>query len=240
MRSNDLKPPFLGTKIVEVPNLSDLEEHLDKKSLFSARWQFGAMNMDEAKEKKAKDVLAKMLGACEARSLIAAKIVYGYFQCARSGNALTIEGDAKPHRLDFPRERAAPNRCLADFFPDDFAIFQLVSLGDKIDKEVSAAFGKKEFSESFYLKGLASELTEALAAYSHSMILCELGVEAGQGCRFSPGYPSFPDLFAQRTIFQLLRPIRIGVKLTKTCMMVPEHSTSAIISPYKEATYFRP
>ena len=68
----------------------------------------------------------------------------------------------------------------------------------------------------------------------------EVGAGDDQGERFSPGYPAFPDLSAQRKIAALLKPARIGVSLTRTFQLVPEHTTSAIISMDARAKLFRP
>jgi 5-methyltetrahydrofolate--homocysteine methyltransferase len=158
-------------------------------------------------------------------------MVRGYFKCEKSGNNLIVRGEKKAYRFDFPRERIPPHRCLSDFFSDGFAAFQLVTIGSKVGDEISALFGKGGYSESFYLKGFAAEAAEALAKFSHSLIRKELGLGADAGERFSPGYPVFPSLLDQRSIVALLEVRRIGVNLTKTCMLVPEHTTSAIISP---------
>ena len=241
MQNSEIKihPPFFGTKIIEDISLSQLEEKLDKKVLFSSRWQFGALSNAPENRAKAESIYAKIVAICEAKSLIEAKIVYGHFKCERSGNGIVVESDGLPYRFDFPRENKSPNRCLADFFGGGFATFQLVTFGSKIDAEVASAFSKNIYSESFYLKGLAAEIADALADYAHDFIRKEMNADE-LGERFAPGYPAFPDLLAQRKIFSLLKPIRIGVKLTKTCMMIPEHSTSAIISVDPRAARFIP
>jgi 5-methyltetrahydrofolate--homocysteine methyltransferase len=87
---------------------------------------------------------------------------------------------------------------------------------------------------------LAAEFAEATAKYGHRYIREELGVPEGAGERFSPGYPAFPDLSAQKSIALLLVPKRIGVSLTATFQLVPEHSTSALISIDENAHHFRP
>lgn len=241
MKNNEIKiqPPFFGTKVLENISLNDVEKRIDKNVLFSARWQFGALANSPENKSKAEDIYAKTVALCEVRSLIEPKIVYGHFKCERSGNGIVVESDGLPFRFDFPRETKSPNRCLADYFSEGFATFQLVTIGSKIDDEVASAFSKKIYSESFYLKGFAAEIADALANYAHDLIRKEMNAE-GVGERFAPGYPAFPNLLAQRKIFSLLKPIRIGVKLTKTCMMFPEHSTSAIISFDPNATRFIP
>ena len=59
-----------------------------------------------------------------------------------------------------------------------------------------------------------------------------------QGCRYSPGYASCPDLAMNRDIFNLLKPEDFGIELSETFQIHPEQSTCAIIVPNKEARYF--
>lgn len=70
------------------------------------------------------------------------------------------------------------------------------------------------------MQGLGAERIEAL---------CD---EFCKGCenatrRFSPGYGDFP-LEAQREIFQILRPEKIGMTLTDSLMMTPSKSVTAL------------
>ncbi len=59
-----------------------------------------------------------------------------------------------------------------------------------------------------------------------------------QGIRVSFGYPACPDLEDQAKLFRLIRPERIGVKLTEGFMMEPEASVSAMVFSHPEARYF--
>lgn len=234
-----IRAPFIGTKVIDSISLSEIESRVNRSVLYSARWQFGALAGSPENSAKADAIYARTLALCEAKSLVEPKVIYGHFECERSGNGIIVYCEDRPFRFDFPREGKSPNRCLADLFGYGFASFQIVTVGSKIDEEIARAFSEKIYSESFYLKGFCAEITEALADYCHDLVRKEAGAE-GVGERFSPGYPAFPDLISQRKIFSLLKPIRIGIKLTKTCMMVPEHSTSAIISFDPTATRFIP
>ena len=60
------------------------------------------------------------------------------------------------------------------------------------------------------------------------------------GCRYSFGYPSCPDLADQEKLFELLKPSKIGLSLTKSYQMVPELSVSGFIIFNKEAKFFVP
>jgi 5-methyltetrahydrofolate--homocysteine methyltransferase len=96
-----------------------------------------------------------------------------------------------------------------------------------------------EYARALYLHGLAVETAEAMAEYWHRQVRRELGLAEDQGKRYSPGYPSWPDLSDQRQVWKLLEPDRaIGVTLTEAHQMVPEQSTSAIVLHHPEAIYY--
>jgi 5-methyltetrahydrofolate--homocysteine methyltransferase len=59
-----------------------------------------------------------------------------------------------------------------------------------------------------------------------------------RGARYSFGYPACPNLEDQRTLFEVLKPERIGIRLTETFQLVPEQSTSAIVVHHPQARYF--
>jgi len=237
-------PPFLGTKILTDVPLADVEALLDREALFASRWQFrqGADKAawDELKAAKVIPIYERMMSMVRTQSAIAPAVVYGYFACERIGNGLLVKGEHREFKFDFPRERQTPNRCVADFFSDGLAAFQLVTVGSRISQIAAHLFAENKYSDTFYLKGLAAEFAEATAAYCHSMIRQELGVGETVGQRFSPGYPAFPALLDQRKIFDLLNAARMGVSITETCQLIPEHSTSAIVSIDEKAVLFRP
>jgi len=239
-----MTPPFLGTKVLDGISLDSIEPFVDRETLFASRWEFRKNITKENWEQFKKDNVAaiyeRIISNCHADNLIQPRAVYGYFKCRKIGNGILVEGEHRSHRFDFPRERVEPHRCLADFFPDGYMAFQLVTIGNKVTKRGSELFAEHAYSDMFYLKGFASEATEALAKFCHKHIRNELGVSENIGERFSPGYPSFPNLLDQKTIAALLRPIQIGVTITVTCQLVPEHSTSAIISADPRAQHFRP
>ena len=245
MENNDKhSPPFWGAKVVTDVTLSDIEPLINREALFAGRWQFrrgeSADEWESLKQRKCEPLFAKIVAKCCARNIIRPMISYGYFKCSRINNGLVISDRGKTHRLEFPRERRAPNRCIADFFPEGFVAMQIVTVGSDVTRETTNQFSEGAYSDAFFLKGLAAEAAEAMAVLMHDRIRLELGGDAGVGERFSPGYPSFPDLFAQREILDLLEAKRIGVSLTETCQLVPEYSTSAIISIDPSAKIFRP
>lgn len=239
-----MPPPFFGTKIVDDVKLKDIEPLIDRESLFASRWQFRqgmeAEKWEAFKVERVLPVYERMMALCRANKILEPRYVYGYFKCRRDGKALIVDGDSQSFRFDLPREGREPHRSLVDFFPDGISALQVVTVGGRVVKEGARLFQGHEYSDMFFMKGLAAEAAEAVAKLCHSRIREEMGVVQNVGERFSPGYPCFPSLFDQKKIFALLKPERIGVVLTERCYMVPEYSTSAIVSVDPKAVLFRP
>lgn len=229
-----MKPPFIGTKILDSISLEDIEPLIDREALFVGRWQL------KSQKEKGAPILERILALCSANSILNPKIVYGYFECRHDGNGLIVTNQKRHIRFDFPREKKAPNRCVADFFPDGFIVMQIATVGAKVAEYAARLFAKNNYSDTFYLKGLAAEAAEATAEFGHRHIKKELGAQEDAGARFSPGFPSFPDIMSQKKIAALLEPKRIQVALTETCQMIPEYSTSAIVSIFNGAGHFHP
>ncbi|MFH1873999.1 MAG: vitamin B12 dependent-methionine synthase activation domain-containing protein [Pseudomonadota bacterium] len=239
-------PPFFGTKIISEINLAEVISLINKEVLFAARWEFrqgqSSEQWQELKQQKIEPIFEKIVFLIQTKHIFnQAKIVYGYFKSKKEGNLLFIYDDQeKPHKFDFPRQRQTPNLCVADFFESGFVALQLVTLGNDVIKYGEKLFAIKNYSDLFYLKGFAAEATEALAQYSHQNIRQELGLSMDQGERFSFGYPALPDLFGQKKLYNLLKGVKIGVKLSETMQLIPEYSTSALISISPQAKFFRP
>jgi 5-methyltetrahydrofolate--homocysteine methyltransferase len=244
-------PPFWGTRTVppgDIP-LSELWPLLDLTELFKLQW--GGRVSGAAYEKLVREDFGPRLAALEAEAQaegwVVPRVVYGYFPCHAEGNDLVILDPvhklAELGRLKLPRQPGERHLCLADWFREekgaDVCALQVVTVGDHASKLASALSDKGEYARSLFIHGLAVEAAEALAELWHRRVLAELGLPAGQGKRYSPGYPAWPDLAEQRLVFKLLDPERtIGVALTEADQMVPEASTSAIVLHHPDATYF--
>ncbi|MCX5731988.1 MAG: methionine synthase, partial [Deltaproteobacteria bacterium] len=146
-------------------------------------------------------------------------------------------------RLRFPRQPDERNLCLADYFRTerggDVVAFQVVTVGDQASRVAEEMQEKGDYARALFLHGLAVETAEALSDFWHAHVRRELGMAADQGKRYSPGYPSWPELTDQKKLWKLLDPERsIGVSLTSADQMVPEQSTSAIVLHHPEAVYY--
>ena len=160
-------------------------------------------------------------------------------------------------RFTFPRQRRDRHLCLSDFVRSresgqvDVLPFQLVTVGESVDKFTAAMFAADQYRDYMELNGLAMQLTEALAEYWHSRIRAELGFASEEpadlagmfkldyrGARFSLGYPACPEMEDRRKVVELLKPERVGVILSEELQLHPEQSTDAIVFHHPEAKYF--
>jgi 5-methyltetrahydrofolate--homocysteine methyltransferase len=117
--------------------------------------------------------------------------------------------------------------------------FQVATVGAQASRLAEEWNQRGDYARSLYLHGLAVETAEALADFWHARVRRELGLAPDQGKRYSPGYPAWPGLEDQRTLWKLLDPERaIGVSLTSADQMDPEASTSAIVLHHPEAVYY--
>lgn len=218
----------------------------------------------EVEARRAAEVeLERLLALGRERGLFACATVHGYFPCHAAGDDLVVlappaSAGAAPGgelgRFHFPGRRRRPPSSLAGFFlpagqgPDLLAL-QLVTVGERVAEALRELDRQGAVTEMFLLHGLAGELAEALAELRHRRVRQELGIAAGEGGepadlfrgryrgrRISFGYPGCPGLEEQTLLFELLRPQRIGVRLSASFQLVPEHSTSALILHHPRAS----
>ncbi len=172
-----------------------------------------------------------------------------------------VEVGSERARFSFPRQRRDRRLCLADFFRSreeavelggpDVVAFHLVTMGSRVAEATAELFAANAYRDYLELHGLSVQLTEALAEYWHARVRAELGyageddAELGgilrqgyRGSRYSFGYPACPDLEDRATLVALLRPERIGVKLSEELQLHPEQSTDAMVVHHPEAKYF--
>jgi 5-methyltetrahydrofolate--homocysteine methyltransferase len=239
-----VKPPFFDTKVIEDIDVRHVFDLIDREVLFGARWQLRGDLSGEAWHARVKEVaeptFEKLAAHCLAHNVIQPKIVYGFFHAENNGNLLFVKHLNRSFSFDFPRERKIPNRCLADFFPDKFVTIQMVTVGTAVAEAGAKFFKENKYTDAFFLKGFAAEATEALANYAQRYIANELDLPDDAGTRFSFGYPPCPNLMDQKKLYELLQAKRIGVRLSHTMHLIPEHSTSALVSFSDAAARFIP
>jgi len=244
------KPPFFGTRTVRGMPLDRVFERLDRDELFRLSW--GAKNAHGEEWDRLKREFSERLQRMERDALregwLKPQGVYGYFPANSDGDELIVyDGTAAREiaRFAFPRQPEQERLCLADYFAPagsgakDVVAFQVVTVG----REATARFEKlesaDEYSEGYFLHGLAVQTAEAAAEYLHQTIRSELGLPPDRGKRYSWGYPAIPSLEDHRKVFDLLPAEReLGMSLTAAYQLVPEQSTAAIVVHHPEARYF--
>lgn len=161
---------------------------------------------------------------------------YRFARAHREGTeaVLSVGGDELlPVRVALPRTAAgwsASDALAAEpAAGDSVALFAVTAGRVAPQARLRAADGK--LVEAHLLEMTALALAEACAGWLHGRIRGMWTIGPDEGFRISPGYPACPDLAAQRTLFDLLRPEAVGITLTESMMMDPEASVSAIVFP---------
>ena len=259
------EPPFWGTRVVKGIPLKDYAAWLDEDALFKGQWGLkesrrgDGPSYAELVETEGRPRLRGWLDRLHTEGLLEAAVVYGYFPCVSKGDDLILlhEDGSERVRFTFPRQRRGRRLCLADYFrPEDSGErdvvgLQIVTIGSRVSQATAELFASDSYRDYLELHGLSVQLAEALAEYWHARVRAELGF-AGEdpaeladmfavryrGARFSLGYGACPDLEDRAKIAELLRPERIGVRLSEEYQLHPEQSTDAIVVHHPEATYF--
>ncbi len=248
-------PPAWGPRVVREMPLEAVFQHLSINELFRLSW--GAKNTHGEAwiklEAEYQQRLDEMRRQAIADGWLRPQAVYGYWPVQAQGNDLIVYDPAslaakEPSellRLNFPRQPEGDHLCLADYFAPqdsdkmDVVALQVVTVGQNATALFDKMQEKGEYSEAYFLHGLAVQTAEATADYLHEHIRRELGLPAGQGKRYSWGYPAIPELSDHQKVFQLLpAEAELGMTLTSAYQLVPEQSTAAIIVHHPAAKYF--
>ncbi|MBN2005552.1 MAG: homocysteine S-methyltransferase family protein [Anaerolineae bacterium] len=244
-------PPFWGARCIETIPLDELEPLLDRKALFRLGW--GARGTTGAPWEELRPQFEERLAAMwpEVGTYLAPQAAYGYFPVHSQRNDLLFYDPRDPDagavvaRLDFPRQFGNAGQCLADYFSGvecaapDVTGLQVVTVGPGASARIAALNDAGDFSEAYFVHGLAAQVVEAAAEWVHCRIRRELGLAAGQGKRYSWGYPICPDLNAHRVVLRLLfAGEHLGMTLSPAAQLIPEHSTAALVVPHPKAAYF--
>jgi 5-methyltetrahydrofolate--homocysteine methyltransferase len=249
------QPPHWGPHVVMDMPLEMVGEHLSINELYRLSW--GAKNSHgEAWEQLKVEFdarLVRMRRAAEQEGWLTPQGVYGYWPCQAEGDSLLVYdpdslegGDPQVlQRFEFPRQAGGQGLCLADYFAPvesgkiDVVALQVVTVGHEATRRIAELEDAGEYTEGYYLHGLAVQMAEATADYLHNHIRRELGLGPERGKRYSWGYPAIPELEDHRKVFDLLpTESALGMSLTSAYQLVPEQSTAAIIVHHPEAKYF--
>jgi 5-methyltetrahydrofolate--homocysteine methyltransferase len=234
--------PHLDTPIIITPSEIDLEEvwrYLNKKSLFVLSWGIRGKSA------------SKMIGDPESlllewkkkvidEALFSPTVVYSYFRCNNQGNRLVVESKKQSEvAFEFPRSSKPKHLCITDYFgKQDIVAFQVVTVGQKTVSKIEELNSNNNYTDAYYLHGLAVETAEALAEWVHHRIRSELNIDKNRGLRYSWGYPSCPDTMQHYLVWKLIDPTSCGIGLTSAGQITPEYSTAAIVVHHPDAEYF--
>lgn len=234
--------PHLDIPIILTPSEIDLEEvwrYLNKKSLFVLSWGIRGKSA------------SKMIGDPEAlllewkkkvidEALFSPSVVYSYFRCNNQGNRLVVESKKQGEvAFEFPRSSKPKHLCITDYFgKQDIVAFQVVTVGQKTVSKIEELNSNNNYTDAYYLHGLAVETAEALAEWVHHRIRSELNIDKNRGLRYSWGYPSCPDTMQHYLVWKLIDPASCGIGLTSAGQITPEYSTAAVVVHHPDAEYF--
>lgn len=225
---------------------------------------------------KAEPVLQEWMGRCRQEGLLTPRVAYGYFPCGRAGNALVVfdpgamadgapaaSGGGELGRFALPRQRSGNRYCIADFYrdleagpdgalrPTDVLPMQAVTMGERATSFAQELFRADRYSDYLYFHGLAVQMAEALAEWTHARVRREMGFAAAEpdalrdvlaqryrGSRYSFGYPACPNVADSRQQLAWLGTDRIGLTMDESDQLEPEQSTTALVALHSQARYF--
>ncbi|HEY7695008.1 MAG TPA: dihydropteroate synthase [Nitrososphaeraceae archaeon] len=233
--------PHFDTPIILKTSEIDLEEvwsYLNKKSLFVLSW--GIRGKSASKIGDPESLLLEWKKKVIDEKLFSPTVVYSYFKCKNQGNKLVIESNKQGQVVfEFPRSSKPKHLCITDYFgKQDTVAFQVVSVGQKAVSKIEELNSTNNYTDAYYLHGLAVETAEALAEWLHHRIRKEWNIDKNRGLRYSWGYPSCPDTMQHYLVWKLIDPTRAGIGLTSAGQITPEYSTAAIVVHHPDAEYF--
>ncbi|MFC2028371.1 methionine synthase [Chloroflexota bacterium] len=247
-------PENLGSHVVTDIPLESIFQYLNINELYRLSW--GAKNTRGSEWEELKGKFDSRLESMKKQALsegwLNPRAVYGFYPCHSDGDELVIYDPAsipdepvELMRMGFPRQPYDKHLCLADYFSSkgsnilDVVAFQVVTVGEKATERFDALQDSGDFSEAYFIHGLAVQTAEATAEYLHRHIRRMLGIKENQGKRYSWGYPAIPDLDDHRKVFDLVPAEKeLGMSLSSAFQLIPEQSTAAIIVHHPQARYY--
>jgi 5-methyltetrahydrofolate--homocysteine methyltransferase len=249
------EPPFWGVREIDV-EMDEVYKHLDTHVLFKLHWGGRGVKGKEWRKLLQGDPDAGEEGfqprlerMWREQTYLHPRVVLGYFPCNSDGNELIVwdpeaPGERELERLVFPRQPKHDRICLADFYRPldsgqvDVVALQAVTAGDEVTELMARLESEGEFAEQLFVHGLGVQTAEGMAEWLHARVRSELGIEPGQGRRYSWGYPACPEQSEHEKVFRLLDAPSIGLRLSGGYAVEPEQSTLAILAHHPQAVYF--
>ena len=248
--------PFYGARTLTDIPLDEVFSVLDLDELYRLQWgaRGSGPEFDATVKNEFEPTLGRLKESAKREGWLKPRAVYGFFPVQSDGNDLVVydpdayaaDGTTRElTRFHFPRQEGRERLCIADYFRStsstdvDVVGFQVVTVGDEATERFQTLQSAAEYTEAFYVHGLAVETAEAVAEWLHRKLRHDLGVPAGQGKRYSWGYGACPDLEDHAQLFRILPVEReLGMQLTSAFQLIPEQSTAAIIVHHPQAKYY--
>ena len=265
-----VKPAFMGARVLqgesEIP-LSEVMAYLDRQALFAGQWQMRKVKGQSREDyeadlqAKAEPVLQSWLQRSVDENLLHPAVAYGYFPCGREGNDVVVfdpDGSQQLGRFALPRQRGGNRYCIADFYrdlvdggPTDVLPMQAVTMGEQASVFAQQLFEADSYSDYLFFHGLAVQMAEALAEWTHARVRRECGfadpegmklrdvlAQRYRGSRYSFGYPACPNVADSRQQLLWLGAERVGLSMDEGDQLHPEQSTTALVALHSNARYF--
>jgi len=240
------EPPHIKKPVRIEPSQVRLEEiwkYLNKKSLFVLQWGTRGKGASDQDPEKLFELWKERVVK---EKLFEPHAVYGYYRCHNltpdqggTGRLSVDLANSKQVVFEFPRSSKEKHLCLADYFgSDDIAAFQAVTVGNRVTDVIDKWNKQDQYTDAYYLHGLAVETAEAMAEWVNARIREELKIGSKRGLRYSWGYPSCPDISQHNLVWQIIDPTKSGMTLTEAGQIIPDQSTAAIVVHHPEAEYF--
>jgi 5-methyltetrahydrofolate--homocysteine methyltransferase len=262
-------PPFWGSKLLQGEDIpiEELFWHLDLQALIAGQWQFRKPKEQSKEEyqdflqEKVYPILEEWKARIIEEKLLHPQVIYGYFPCNAEGNTLYVYNPENHQQqttsFEFPRQKSLRRLCIADFFATkesgiiDVFPMQAVTVGEIATEFAQKLYADNKYTDYLYFHGMAVQVAEAVAEWTHARIRRELGfgdlepdnirdmlAQRYQGSRYSFGYPACPNIQDQHKQLELLGVDRIKMHMDESEQLYPEQSTTAIIAYHPVAKYF--
>ena len=206
----------------------------------------------ESAKKKLRGEADRLLDQWEAR--YRTHTVFRILDANSDGDDLLIDNVRVPLlRQQHPTHPGEPNLCLADFVrPKSSGIADKVGIFASTVDQAMEHEGRDDVYHHLLAQTLADRLAEATTECMHlevrrhywgyapdeNLSVRELHSEKFQGIRPAIGYPSLPDTSVNFILDQLLEMGQIGIRLTRSGMMMPHASVSGFMFAHPQAHYF--
>ena len=232
-------------------SVSELKEHFDLRTLYGLNWDFGGKKSWEKKghTQESLDALRdEWVEKAEANQWIKPVSRYGLFPAQADGLEVVVF-DPEDHSKELGRflfndvlgreDKWNVPQYMHKLGSDkmDAIGVQISSCGAEADAQTNKFRLEDEMEDCFMLQGLSDRVAEDMADQAHRQARLKAGVEAGFGCRYSPGYPAMTTMAGNQLIFDLLKAEELGISMVDGIEFNPTSSTGAIQIFHSEISY---